>query len=192
LHAELDAVHRLAVGGAGDAFIPVPRAIRGLERYPLPVVAAIPRHASAGGCELALGCDLRVIAPTARIGLYETTMGIIPGAGGTQRLPRLVGPGHAARLIYSGRTISGQEAHAIGLAEILADDPEAAAIAYATEIAANGQGVLAAAKRALRAAGELPLRDGLLFEGDEFLAIARQPLAAARLPSWQRPVEDRP
>jgi enoyl-CoA hydratase len=191
LHADLDAVLELAKGGAPDMFGPVPRAIRGLERYPLPVIAAIPRQASAGGCEVALACDLRAIAPAARIGLYETTMGLIPGAGGTQRLPRLIGYGRAAHLIYRGNTISGKEAHAIGLAEILAEDPVAAALQYAREIASNGRSALAAAKRSLRNAVELPLMEGLRAEGEAFVSLSREPLALERLPNWTPPPADR-
>lgn len=190
VHMDLETVRRHATGGSAEKLIPVPKAIRGLERYPLPVIASVPRQATAGGCELALGCDLRVVNPRARVGLYETTMGIIPAAGGTQRLPRLVGLGQAGRLIFSGEAISGEEAGAIGLSEIVAEDAEQAAVDYARRIAGNGQSVLAAAKRALRAAVEQPLKEGLLIEGEAFTEVAGEPQAAERLSSWSLPRED--
>jgi enoyl-CoA hydratase/carnithine racemase len=190
VHAELQMISEMAAGGDPQAMLPIPRGIRSLERYSQPVIAAVAGQASAGGCELILGCDVRVVSPQARLGLYETAIGIIPGAGGTQRLPRLVGPGQAARMIYEASTISGQEAYEIGLAEIVASDPEAAALGFASRIAGHGHEVLAAAKRALRAAVEQPLREGLLTEGAEFVRVARDPGALKRLASWRLPAED--
>ena len=84
-----------------------------------PVICAVNGYALGGGCELALACDIRVAAENARFGLPEVTLGILPGYGGTQRLPRLVGAGMAKKLILSGEPISAQEAHRIGLAEVL-------------------------------------------------------------------------
>jgi enoyl-CoA hydratase len=188
VHAQLDVVREVAVGTQpAEIFLPVPTAIRALERYPLPVIAAIPRQATAGGFELVLGCDLRAVAPTTTVGLYECSIGLIPGAGGTQRLPRLIGPGHAARMVYSGEPIDGSEAARLGVVEILADDPVLAAIEYATRIAANGRGVLRAAKKALRAARESPLREGLPVEGALFVEVTQEPLARDRLATWRRP-----
>uniref|UniRef100_A0A8D0DVL7 Enoyl-CoA hydratase domain containing 2 n=1 Tax=Salvator merianae TaxID=96440 RepID=A0A8D0DVL7_SALMN len=82
---------------------------------PMPTIAAIDGHALGGGLELALACDLRVAASSAKMGLIETTRGLFPGAGGTQRLPRCIGISLAKELIFTGRQIDGQEAHAIGL-----------------------------------------------------------------------------
>ena len=171
LHAELTEVVRMASGSPIQEFMPWVEALTAVEAYPLPVLAAVPRQATAGGCELALACDVRVVAPDALMGLPETRMGIIPGAGGTQRLPRLVGPGAAALLVYSGQPVDGREAHRIGLADVLAADPVARALELGASFAANGRAVLAAAKRALRAAAELPLAEGLRVEGKAFLSV---------------------
>ena len=86
-------------------------------RIPKPVVAAITGYALGGGCELALACDWRVVASDAKLGQPEIKLGIIPGAGGTQRLPRLVGPAKAKDIIFSGRMVDATEALAIGLAD---------------------------------------------------------------------------
>ncbi|HWP35786.1 MAG TPA: enoyl-CoA hydratase/isomerase family protein, partial [Thermodesulfobacteriota bacterium] len=90
-------------------------AVEAVAALPLPVVAAVHGHALGGGFELALACDLRVAADGARFGFPETTLGIIPAAGGTQRLPRLVGPAVAKELIFTGRRIDAAEAHRLGL-----------------------------------------------------------------------------
>ena len=98
------------------AFVPklagVCNALAGL---PMPTIAAVRGTAAGGGCEVALGCDLRILAEDATIGLRETALAILPGAGGTQRLPRLVGKGRALQLILSGEMITAQEAYRIGL-----------------------------------------------------------------------------
>ncbi|MBX6424873.1 MAG: enoyl-CoA hydratase/isomerase family protein [Variibacter sp.] len=107
-----------------------------LEDMPKPVVAAIHGTALGGGLELALGCHYRVAAPTARLGLPEIKLGIIPGAGGTQRLPRLIGMDKALPMILSGEPIPAGEAHALGLVDELAgDDLSAAAVAFARRVA---------------------------------------------------------
>lgn len=89
--------------------------LRILDKSPKPVIAALNGHALGGGLELALMCDLRVAVEHAQLGLPETTLGIIPGAGGTQRLPRIVGEGRAKEMILLGRPISAREAHGYGL-----------------------------------------------------------------------------
>jgi methylglutaconyl-CoA hydratase len=89
--------------------------LRILDKSPKPVIAALNGHALGGGLELALMCDLRIAVEHAQLGLPETTLGIIPGAGGTQRLPRIVGEGRAKEMILLGRAISAREAHAYGL-----------------------------------------------------------------------------
>ena len=88
-----------------------------MARIPKPVIAAITGYALGGGCELALACDFRVVADDAKLGQPEILLGIIPGAGGTQRLARLVGPAKAKEIIFSGRFLDAQEALAIGLAD---------------------------------------------------------------------------
>lgn len=96
-----------------------------LDRSPKPVIAALNGVAYGGGLELALVCDLRVAAPHARLGLPETTLGIIPGAGGTQRLPRVVGEARAKEMILLGRSLSASEAHAWGLVNRITPDDRA-------------------------------------------------------------------
>src|SRR3954454_941348 len=93
-----------------------------IERAPKPVVAALNGHTLGGGAELALACDLRILRADARFGFPETNLGIFPGAGGSQRLPRLVGPHLAKRLIMDGTALAAPEAQAIGLVDLVAGD----------------------------------------------------------------------
>jgi enoyl-CoA hydratase/carnithine racemase len=95
------------------------RVLRRIERYPKPVVAAINGHALGGGCEIAMACHVRILKETARMGQTESSLGIIPGYGGTQRLPRLVGRGVALEHLILGTQISAAECHRIGLANRL-------------------------------------------------------------------------
>jgi enoyl-CoA hydratase/carnithine racemase len=137
-----------------------------VENLPVPTVAAVNGAALGGGTELALACDLRVVAESARMGLTETSLAIIPGAGGTQRLPRLVGRAKAKELIFTARRIDAAECLAIGLANRvvpLAELP-AAARALAAEIVVNGPVALKAAKRAIDRGMEMDLGNALVFE----------------------------
>lgn len=104
-----------------------------IEDFPAPVIAAVNGFALGGGLELALSCDIRVVAENARVGLPEVTLAIFPGYGGTQRLPRTVGPGKAKELIYTGEMINAAEAYRIGLADHLV--PPGEALAEARKIA---------------------------------------------------------
>jgi enoyl-CoA hydratase len=184
VHADLEEVGQLAAGRPIRDFAPWNEAIAAVETHPLPVIAAIPQRATAGGCELVLACDLRVAAAEAQIGLLETRLGIIPGAGGTQRLSRLVGPGQAARLVYDGGPVDGAEAERIGLVQLLDADPVARARALARRYAQRSAPVLAAAKRSLRAAREIGLADGLRTEGRALLSVLGTPLAGERVAEW--------
>ena len=92
--------------------------INDLENLPVPVIAAIDGHALGGGLEMALACDIRVAADTAMMGLVETKLAIIPGAGGTQRLPRLVGPSIAKDLMFTARALNGSEAEKVESSEV--------------------------------------------------------------------------
>jgi enoyl-CoA hydratase/carnithine racemase len=141
-------------------------------------IAAVNGYALGGGCELALACDLRYLAEDAKIGQTEIKLGVIPGAGGTQRLTRLVGPGRARELVYSGRQIDAGEAATLGLATrvLPAADVFTTAVSDAREFAGGPRAALAAAKAAIRAAIEQPGRPGIdreralfldLFGGDE-------------------------
>jgi enoyl-CoA hydratase len=139
--------------------------------FPKPTIAMINGFALGGGCELALACDFRVAARSARFGQPEIKLGIIPGGGGTQRLPRLVGAGQALRLIYSGELIGAEEAQRIGLVEIVTDDADlhTRTMELANTIAAHSPVALQLAKNAVRAAWEAPLSAGLRYERELFV-----------------------
>jgi len=135
-----------------------------------PLIAAINGFCLGGGCELALACDVRIAATTARLGQPEVNLGLIPGGGGTQRLARLVGVGQAFKLIYSGELISAEEALRIGLIEeVVAPDelmPRARALAAA--IARKSPVALRLIKEAIQASLETPLAEGLRLETSLF------------------------
>lgn len=139
--------------------------------YPKPTIAMINGYALGGGCELALACDVRVAARSAKLGQPEIKLGIIPGGGGTQRLPRLVGYGQALRLILTGELIDAAEAARIGLVELVVDDEqlEARTRELAAGIAAHSPLTLRLAKDAVRAALEMPLGAGLRYERELFV-----------------------
>jgi len=140
---------------------------------PRPVVAAVHGVALGGGMELALACDLRIAADSARLGQPEILLGIIPGAGATQRLPRLVGPARAKELIWSGRQVKAEEAQGIGLVDrvVPADELRDAALAWAGELAAGAVVAMGMAKRAIDAGLDGPIADGLDIEGDAFIEV---------------------
>jgi enoyl-CoA hydratase len=137
-----------------------------IERFPAPVIAAINGYALGGGCELALACDIRVAADTARFGQPELGLGIIPGAGATQRLPRVVGMGWAKHLVLTGEIIDAKQALELGL--VTAIMPASQLQVRARELAKRilKQGPLAAklAKLALNASARVDLDSGLLIE----------------------------
>lgn len=150
------------------------RMFQQLEDFPRPTIAAIDGYALGGGLELALACDLRVASRTAKIGMPEVSLGVYPSAGGTWRLPRLVGLGRAKELIYTGRIVDAQEAAGWGLFEALVEsDAKAEALRLAKQIAANAPLAVQVAKVALNAAARVnaaPLEwvgQGLLFDSDE-------------------------
>jgi enoyl-CoA hydratase/carnithine racemase len=145
------------------------RALDTLARMPKVVIAAVNGYALGGGCELALACDFRFVADNAKLGQPEILLGIIPGAGGTQRLPRLVGLSRAKELVFSGRMVDATEAPGIGLADAVfpADDVYAQAVEAAARYA-RGPYALRLAKRALEDGTEMPLDQGLRLERDLF------------------------
>jgi enoyl-CoA hydratase/carnithine racemase len=138
-----------------------------------PVVAAVTGYALGGGLELALCADFRVVAENAKLGQPEILLGIIPGAGGTQRLPRLVGPAKAKDMIYTGRFVAAPEALAIGLADRVAPDGEVYQTAreLAGRYATGPALALRAAKQAVDVGLDLDLNDGLEVERLQFAAL---------------------
>jgi enoyl-CoA hydratase/carnithine racemase len=141
---------------------------RQLAQLPMPTIAAIEGDALGGGLELALCCDLRVASSRARLGMPEVRLAVLPGSGGTQRLPRLVGPARAKELILTGRIINSDEAERIGLVNrvVAAGEARKAATALAEEIAARGPLAVREAKRLIDAALDLDLDAGLAAELD--------------------------
>jgi enoyl-CoA hydratase len=139
-----------------------------LADLPMPTIAAIEGDALGGGLELALCCDLRIASEKARLGMPEVRLAVVPGSGGTQRLPRVVGPARAKELILTGRILDAREAERIGLVNrvVPAGEARAAADALAREIAARGPLAVREAKRLIDAAGELGLAAGLAAELD--------------------------
>ena len=218
--AEAEGAARVVLTGAGCAFVAgadakefdlppqpphLPDVVARIERFPVPVVAALNGAALGGGLELALACALRIAAPGATLGLPEVTLGVVPGAGGTQRLPRLIGLAPALALIAEGRVIGAAEALKLGLVDAVAEDPAgAAATAGIPARPATGAMVpppadpaaLEAARKAARkrargqiaperaidlveAATRLPLDAGLAAERATFLELRSSDQAAA-------------
>jgi enoyl-CoA hydratase/carnithine racemase len=144
-----------------------------ISRIPKPVVAAVNGYALGGGCELALACDWRVAAEDARLGQPEITLGVIPGAGGTQRLARLVGPARAKDIVMSGRFVEAAEALAIGLVDRVVPAAEVyqAARALVRPYLTGPAQALRAAKLAIDGGLDLDLRSGLAWESQLFAAL---------------------
>ncbi len=148
----------LAFGRKGQALTSA------VERLPQPVIAAVNGYAFGGGCELAIACDIRLASENARFAQPEVSLGIPPGWGGTQRLPRLIGPGLAAELIYTGRQVHAEEAHRIGL--VNAVHPLDQLMPVAREMAAR---ITRNSPAAVRASKTLI---GLVFTGDQAAGLA--------------------
>lgn len=153
------------------------RLFRRIESFPVPTIAAVRGYALGGGCELALACDLRVSGRSGRFGQPEVALGIIPGAGATQRLPRLIGLGRAKELILTGRIIDAETAFSMGLVNRVVEDDRVIdeALALAREILANGRLAVRLARAALNVsfqAGEVghwleSVSQAVLFESPE-------------------------
>jgi enoyl-CoA hydratase len=144
-----------------------------LDRSPIPTIAAVNGFALGGGCEVALACDIRVAAENATFGFPEVGLGILPGMGGTQRLPRLIGPALAKELIFTGRRISAEEAREIGLVNRVVAEGEALYVAreLAAEISANGPLAVRHAKAAANRSLDVDLVSGLEYEADQFALL---------------------
>jgi enoyl-CoA hydratase len=150
-----------------------PRVYEAVADLPQPVIAAINGHALGGGCELAMACDVRIAHERAKLGQPEITLGIIPGGGGTQRLPRLVGEGQAMRLVLTGELVDAAEAADIGLVDVVCDDGEfeERVTEMAASMAANAPLALELGKEAVRASSRLGLEDGLDYEANLFVQL---------------------
>lgn len=138
-----------------------------LDALPLPSIAVINGHAFGGGLELAMACTFRLAARQAKMGLPEIKLGLIPGYGGTQRLPRLVGEARALEIIMTGRSVDADEAFRIGLVHRLIDgEPLEAGMAFARELTGFSLRTLEFARAAVRRAADLPLSEGLKAEAE--------------------------
>lgn len=172
-----------------------PRIYEAVENHPLPTVARINGHALGGGCELALACDVRVAAESALFGFPEITLGLIPGGGGTQRLPRVVGHGKAMQLVLTGEFIDAEEAATLGMVEEVAPDDglDDTVESVAGNIATNSPVALEYAKQAVQASRRMGLTEGLEHEYELFLGAfssedATEGITAFsedREPEWQ-------
>jgi enoyl-CoA hydratase len=158
-----------------------------LASIPRPVIAAVNGYALGGGCELALACDLRVAAYNATFGQPEILLGIIPGGGASQRLPRLVGPARAKDIIFTGRHVHADEALRIGLVDRVVPPAEVLdhALALAAELARGPSIALALAKRAIDTGLESGLADGLELEHDLFTEVFHTDDARAGVTSFR-------
>ncbi len=148
----------------------IPRIFDAMGSFPKPVIAMINGYCLGGGCELAMGCDLRIASEKARFGQPEIKLGLIPGGGGSQRLPRLVGLGNALRLILTGDMIGAAEAKEIGLVEMVVPHEELRekTLELAGKMAAMSPLTLRVAKEAVRVSQRLPIEEGILYERDLF------------------------
>lgn len=144
-----------------------------LVAIPRPVIAAVNGFALGGGLELAMACDLRIAADNAQVGQPEILLGLIPGAGGTQRLPRLVGPSRAKELVWSGRRVRADEAERVGLVDrvVPADELLDRALEWAATFANCAVVAMGLAKRAIDRGLDLPLDEALDVEIDAFVEV---------------------
>lgn len=189
-HADLDDLARIARGeDVGGDLGSWSRALDLLETIPQPTVAAIDGQAWGGGCETALACTLRIGSQRAHLGQPEVSVGIIPGAGGTQRLPRLVGAGVGAELCLSGRVIDAEEALRIGLLNAILPTEGFAksALAWCERMARHPAPALFAAKQAVVRGLRLPLSEGLALEGRLFAGLNASAEAKALNAAVPRP-----
>jgi enoyl-CoA hydratase len=162
-----------AIAGAADGSVFAARGqsiLFQIENLSKPVIAAINGYALGGGCELAMACDIRIAADNAKLGQPEIDLGIIPGYGGTQRLPRLVGKGRAKWLIFSGDRIMAQDALRIGLVDIVvpATDLMKVAQELAAKIASKGPLAIRWAKSSINVGSETDLVSGCAYEASQF------------------------
>jgi enoyl-CoA hydratase/carnithine racemase len=168
-------------GGDVEAFIRFGNGVmRKMERFPKPIVAAINGHAMGGGCEIAMACHLRLLKETARMGQTESNLGIIPGYGGTQRLPRLIGRTKALEFLLLGTQIPAQECLALGLVNRLCKEGETVAEgkALARQLARRAPLASAAIIKAVDEGLEAPMARSIDVEIDAFMPTLRSEDAA--------------
>ena len=172
-----------SAGAVGASFAD---ALRALAAVPRATIAAVNGYALGGGLELALACDFRVCAEDSRFGLPEVLLGVIPGGGGTQRLPRLIGSSRAKDLIFSGRQVRAEEALSIGLVNraVAPDFVLEAALNWAVELAAGPVVAHGLAKSAIDRGLDATLAEGLTFEQAAFMTVARTEDAARGITSF--------
>ena len=175
--ADINEINQLGPLGAKRFARRGAEAITRLTRLAVPVIAAVNGFALGGGTEMALACDFIYAAQSARFGLPEINLGIIPGFGGTQRLPRLIGPARARELIYTGRMIEADEALRLGIVNRVCADGELmdAVRETARLIAAKGRVALRAAKQAINTGLNVDLESGLALENDAFALCLASP-----------------
>lgn len=171
--ADIKEMSKMSYQDMAGASVRMQDSFASLAGLPFPVIAAITGYALGGGCELALCADLRVCGTGAKLGQPEVLLGLIPGLGGTQRLARLIGPGRAKDLIFSGRHVSASEALAWGLVDRVVADDEVleTAMELARGFAAGAPLALAAAKRAIDLGLGVDLATGLALERSEFASM---------------------
>jgi enoyl-CoA hydratase len=148
-----------------------PRVHERMDDLPIPVIARINGFCLGGGCELAQACDVRIASEDAKLGQPEINLGIIPGGGGTQRLPRLVGEGQAMKLVLSGELIDAEEAREIGLVEEVPEDLDARVNELAGRMADKSALALEVAKTSVKAASRMDLDDGIEYEAELFAGL---------------------
>jgi enoyl-CoA hydratase/carnithine racemase len=177
----------LGESGAGAVGASFSDALGALASVPRATIAAVNGYALGGGLELALACDFRVCAEDSRLGLPEVLLGVIPGGGGTQRLPRLIGSSRAKELIFTGRQVRADEALSIGLVNrvVAPDDVREAALTWAAELAAGAVVAQSLAKAAVDGGLETTLAEGLALEQNAFVAVAGTEDAARGLASFR-------
>jgi enoyl-CoA hydratase/carnithine racemase len=178
----------LGDSGAGAVGASFTDALGALASVPRATIAAVNGYALGGGLELALACDFRVCAADARFGLPEVLLGVIPGGGGTQRLPRLIGSSRAKELIFTGRQVRAEEALSIGLVNraVAPDGVLETALSWAAELAAGAVVAQSLAKSAVDGGLETTLAQGLAMEQKAFVAVAGTEDAARGLASFRQ------
>ena len=171
--ADIKEMANMTYADMADRSVGLSSAFSSVAKIPKPVVAAVSGYALGGGCELSLCADRRIVADNATLGQPEILLGVIPGAGGTQRLARLVGPSKAKDLCFTGRFVGAEEALRIGLVDevVPAEEVYAAARRWAEQFAAGPVFALRAAKEAIDQGLSVDLETGLAIESQKFAAL---------------------